>query len=139
MRILSQVKNGKCKFELGDFDCCLSNITDVPIDLLDCLIRYYKREVVATRFFDQNHCSFLLVLSPNGIYIIDEYIDELQNLYNVITIDDFAKQIIADIEDSIDDWVRKFYDEQDLERNIIDKIRILKKIDKLKTVSNLYQ
>ena len=70
--MISEPKYGWCNFKLGDFFGHPSGyMTDVVQDLLNAFINFYKNRASVV-VFDEEGSYFTLLLTYNGIYIIEE-------------------------------------------------------------------
>lgn len=107
--MISNPSYGWCDFKLGTFEIGIfeatpSYLTNVPMDLLNCFIEYYRIGCSCT-FFDCEGSEFILVLNNYNTYIIFE--DECANstLYlSYKRIKDLAKELIEDIKSNIEKW-----------------------------------
>ena len=124
MTMLSNPEYGWCDFTLGNFKGTPSYLTNVPLDTLNAFIDYYcKGEGMAT--YDEEGTEFILVISFFSIYIIS--IKETDELYSFpdVRINDLAAEVIADIENNLDDW-ESFYCTNKGAQELKDRIQILK-------------
>lgn len=117
---------GWVQIKIGEFEDRASYLTDVPIDILEGLIKLYtEHEPVAIRF-DAEGWDYIVIIDHYQTYIIDytyrtddEYLnseDEKQILTIVeICKDNLAKEFVLDIERDYDKWVHwMYYDEKDI-------------------------
>lgn len=103
--MISEPKYGWCNFKLGDFFGHPSGyMTDVVQDLLNAFINFYKNRASVV-VFDEEGSYFTLLLTYNGIYIIEE--KEEAKLFNFSEFDiyELANELINDIENDFDNWV----------------------------------
>ena len=103
--MISEPKYGWCNFKLGDFIGHPSGyMTDVVQDLLNAFINFYKNRASVV-VFDEEGSYFTLLLTYNGIYIIEE--KEEAKLFNFSEFDiyELANELINDIENDFDNWV----------------------------------
>ena len=123
--MLSTPTAGWCKLTIGDFTGNPSYITDVPTDLLNAFIDYYKKGISAA-FFDEEGTDFNLLLSNYSIYIVynDYYGKSLLYAFHDININDLTKELIIDIKANINAWTH-FSTSCDQELNWESKDRLL--------------
>ena len=103
--MISEPKCGWCIFKLGDFFGRPSGyMTTVVTDLLDAFILFYKNGIGAA-VFDEEGSYFTLLLTYNGVYIIEE--KEKAKLFDFSEFDiyELANELINDIESDFDNWV----------------------------------
>ncbi len=105
--MISNPKVGWCNFELGDFKGTPSYLTDVPMDLLNAFIDYYTRGNGIAEF-DEEGSEFTLVLTRNGVYIIEAKDAYTLHAYHDIDISDLAQKLIIDIVSNIDSLCNDF-------------------------------
>lgn len=105
--MISNPKVGWCNFELGDFKGTPSYLTDVPMDLLNAFIDYYTRGNGIAEF-DEEGSEFTLVLTRNGVYIIEAKDAYTLHAYHDIDISDLAQKLMIDIVFNIDGWCNGF-------------------------------
>lgn len=124
--MISNPKYGWCNFDLENFHGTPSYITDIPFDLLDCVIQYIKTGC-GSCWFDEEGTSFTLVLTPYDVYIISEKDNSYLYKFN-INIENLIKEIINDIEKNIDNWDSFYYSNKELYKTLIEsKIKFIKK------------
>lgn len=127
--MISNPKYGWCNFDLENFHGTPSYITNVPIDLLNCIIQYIETGC-SSCWFDEEGTDFTLVLSPYEVYIISESDNSKLYNFNNITPKNLIKEIINDIEFNIDEWTWfNSFDENEHKSN---KILIQSKLDYIK-------
>ena len=134
--MLSDPRYGWCNFKLGDFKGRPSYLTDVPVDILDALISYHTNGCGVV-YFDEEGSSFMLILSPYSVFIIEEKDKAILHYYDDIDIMKLENEILNDIESNIDKWAVEFEtsdSEQDIKEH---RMSIEMKIDILK--NKLYQ
>lgn len=122
--MISNPKVGWCSFELGDFKGTPSYLTDVPMDLLNAFIDYYSRGNGIAEF-DEEGSEFTLVLTRNGVYIIEAKDAYALHAYQDIDVSDLAQSLIIDIVSNIDGWCNDFMlfcDEKKYRRELNRKI-----------------
>lgn len=129
--MLSTPTAGWCKLTIGNFTGNPSYITDVPTDLLNAFIDYYKKGISAA-FFDEEGTDFNLLLSNYSIYIVynDYYGKSLLYAFHDININDLSKELITDIKADINAWAH-FSASCDQELNWEGKDRLLTLTNKL--------
>ena len=127
--MISNPKNGWCNFKLGDFEGTPSYITDVPIDLLDAFIDYYKRGY-GLAYFDEEGSEFTLLLTWYGIYIIEEKDDTKVHTFYNLSISDLAKDVIIDISSNLDGWCNDFMLHPSSNEDLKERLEKLKNIIK---------
>lgn len=103
--MLSAPTAGWCKLTIGNFTGNPSYITDVPTDLLNVFIDYYKN-CIGTTYFDEEGSDFILLLFGGTIYIIytNYYGESSLHTFHDIDIDVLAMSLIYDIMTNIDAW-----------------------------------
>ena len=113
--MISEPKCGWCNFKLGDFIGRPSGyMTNVIQDLLDVFINFYKNGA-SVAVFDEEGSYFTLLLTYNGIYIIEE--KEKAKLFDFSELDiyELANELINDIESDFDNWVDFAEEEGDVQ------------------------
>lgn len=103
--MINDPKCGWCNFKLGSFIGHPSGyMTTVITDLLDAFILFYKNGIGAA-VFDEEGSYFTLLLTYNGVYIIEE--KEKAKLFDFSEFDiyELANELINDIENDFDNWV----------------------------------
>ena len=103
--MINEPKCGWCNFKLGSFIGHPSGyMTTVITDLLDAFILFYKNGIGAAAF-DEEGSYFTLLLTYNGIYIIEE--KEKAKLFDFSEFDiyELTNELINDIESDFDNWV----------------------------------
>lgn len=109
--MISEPKCGWCNFKLDNFIGHPSGyMTDVVQDLLDAFINFYKNGTSAA-VFDEEGSYFTLLLTYNGIYIIEEKEKAELLDFSELDIDELASELINDIENDFDNWI-KFTEEE---------------------------
>lgn len=105
--ILYPPKYGWTHIEFNEFKGPASYTTDVPIDVLTGILKYYTAGS-AVICFDAEGWEFYMVLADCTIYIIESKSDDVQFIDKLYSEHDnftkYIKQIVKDIEDYIDDW-----------------------------------
>ena len=101
--MISNPEYGWCEFDLGDFHGTPSYMTNVPVDLLECFINYFKYECSCC-YFDEEGSDFTLVLTPYEVYIIENKEDEPKVRAIDVMIIEMVKELINDIESNIEEW-----------------------------------
>ena len=103
--MISEPKCGWCNFKLDNFIGHPSGyMTDVVQDLLDAFINFYKNGASAA-VFDEEGSDFTLLLTYNGIYIIEEKEKAELLDFSELDIDELASELINDIMSDFDNWV----------------------------------
>ena len=103
--MISEPKYGWCNFKLGDFIGHPSgHMMDVVQDLLDTFINFYKNGA-SVAVFDEEGSYFTLLLTYNGIYIIEEKEKTKLSDFGELDIDELASELINDIMSDFDNWV----------------------------------
>ena len=136
--MITNPRHGWCNFKLGNFDGRPSYITEVPVDLLNAFISYHLNGS-GSAYFDEEGSTFVLVLSPDSVYIIEEKENSILHTFPDINIKDLEKELILDVELCIDGWAKEFtIDEEEVEDNK-DKIKqligVLREIELAKEIS----
>ena len=135
--MISNPKYGWCNFKLGDFIGHPSGyMTDVVQDLLNAFINFYKNRASVV-VFDEEGSYFTLLLTYNGIYIIEEKEEAKLFDFSEFNIYELASELINDIESDFDNWV-DFTEEEGGDQfasvHIYNKICELKEIIRKKTL-----
>lgn len=123
--------NGWAVFQMGNFVGTPSYLTDVPVDLLDAFIDFHcKGSGVA--WFDEEGCEFMIVLSPYSVYIIEDKNSAVLHDFSAMDIGKLERELIADIERELEDWVSFLPSEGKEEENghrkkIEERLELLKK------------
>lgn len=122
--MFSKPKYGWTHVSIGDFDGAASYITDVPIDVLDAFIDFYKLHKNICVDFDEEGSTFVLVVvSDIDIYVISER--EQIVTYKIDTnINELTSEIISDFEKYIKDWENFTYG--------FEKLEVERKVNELK-------
>lgn len=122
--MFSKPKYGWTHVSIGDFDGSASYITDVPIDVLDAFIDFYKLHKNICVDFDEEGSTFvLIVVSDIDIYVISER--EQVIAYKIDTnINELTNEIISDFEKYIKDWENFTYG--------FEKLEVERKVNELK-------
>lgn len=134
--MISNPKMGWCKFKLKDFVCHPSYITEVPIDLLDAFINYYKIGYGLTNLDEEgNNFIFLLSAYNGNIFIIDDE-NKILDFSNNFLVVNLARELIADIENNLEVWA-DFMDHSGddfdtYKQHLNDKLKELKELLNLK-------
>ena len=127
--MISEPKCGWCNFKLGDFIGHPSGyMTDVIQDLLDAFINFYKNGASAA-VFDEEGSYFTLLLTYNGIYMIEEKEKAKLFDFSELDIDELASELINDIMSDFDNWVN--FSKEDV-RDKFSNILIYNKVCELK-------
>lgn len=122
--MFSKPKYGWTHVSIGDFDGSASYITDVPIDVLDAFIDFYKLHKNICVDFDEEGSTFVLVVvSYVDIFVISER--EQVITYKIdMNVDELANEIISDFEKYIKDWENFTYG--------FEKLEVERKVNELK-------
>ena len=127
--MISEPKYGWCNFKLGSFIGHPSGyMTNVIQDLLDVFINFYKNGA-SVAVFDEEGSYFTLLLTYNGIYIIEEKEKSTLFDFSEFNINDLAQELINDIENDFDNWI-KFTEEEGGDQ--FSRVHIYNKIHELK-------
>lgn len=130
--MISKPKHGWCVFELDYFVGHPSDVTDVPMDLLNAFIDYYEKGS-GVAVLDEEGSTFTLILTRYdwGIFVIEER--EEPRLYDFckIGIIDLTKELITDIESDLYGWA-EFTCDDDPEEIKIHRDEIRQKLAELK-------
>lgn len=122
--MISNPKHGWCDFKIEDnngnvFFGTPSYITNVPVDLLDMFVQYYKKGEGLAWFDEKGEGEFSLVLTPYTTYILEERDAEILHKISV-PVRELAKELIEDIESDLDRWAKfccEFDDVDSIEEN----------------------
>lgn len=90
--MITNPRYGWCNFHLGTFSGTPSYLTEVPTDLLECFISYFKNNC-GCACFDEEGSSFNLLLTPYDVYVIEEKDTAVLHQIN-IPILDLAKELL---------------------------------------------
>ncbi len=134
--MLEAPKHGWATFTYRDFSCTPSYLTDVPMDLLDCLVSLYETGFGGC-LFDTEGSEYELFLSEWSVVIVcheeDRYIMDLSENYWINGGKNrFSKELILDIESNLNDWVYWDYMDNDAEETAVRRETLRTKIEKLK-------
>lgn len=133
--MLSEPINGWCNINIGNWSDRASYLTDVPNDILQCVIEVLDREHSCSGSIhcDAEGWDYYILLTYRKAYIIEEK-DESELIGVDINIFKLAQEVCADIEENIEKWVywdcnSDLYTEEDVK---IERDKLLKKIAKIK-------
>ena len=135
--MLEAPKHGWATFTYRDFSCTPSYLTDVPMDLLDCLISLYETGFGGC-LFDTEGSEYELFLSQESVLVVchedKRKILDLtpENYLGNKEKNRMAKELIFDIESNLNDWVYWDYMDNDTEETAVRKEILRTKIEKLK-------
>ena len=101
--MISHPKNGWSKLVLDGFCWRISYLTDAPVNILKAFISRRKNDFGMV-WFDGEGLDCALVLTPNSVYVIQEYPLGLMNFSHKDT-DVLELELIHDIESDFTDWV----------------------------------
>ena len=140
--ILSKPEHGWTDITIGKWTDRASYLTDVHLDFLKCLIRFFETNSPSCFQCDAEGWNYTIVISDNYVHTIEEK-DEIEfysfDFYEEnITIKDFARMVYNDILTYIDDWscwdpCTDLNDMGDIENS---KKEIQEKLEKLKKYIN---
>lgn len=125
--MIKNLNSGWCNFKLGSFIGHPSYLTDVPVDLLNAFIELHKNESGIV-WFDEEGSEFTLVLVRNSIFIIEEKEKPILHDFSELNIFEIEKELILDIENDFDKWVKWLPDDD--EKKIKERKKELKKLIK---------
>lgn len=122
--MFSKPEYGWTHVSIGEFEGEASYITEVPIDVLDAFIDYYKLHKNICVDFDEEGSTFVLVISSYvDIFVISER--EQVITYKIdMNVDELANEIISDFEKYIKDWENFTYG--------FEKLEVERKVNELK-------
>ena len=105
--MISNPKYGWCDFELGDFHGHPSYLTNVPVDLLEAFINYFKNGT-GLCFFDEEGSEFTLILKSRTILIMEE--NETLKFHDFSDLDtvSLAEELVADVIKNLYVWCNEF-------------------------------
>lgn len=131
--MLETPKHGWTTFTYRDFSCTPSYLTDVPVDLLDCLISLYETGFGGC-LFDTEGSEYELFLSQESVLVVchedkRKILDLTPENYHK---DRIAKELIFDIENNFNDWVYWDYMDSDQEEIAVRRQTLRDKIEKLR-------
>lgn len=133
--MISNPKHGWCDFNLGNFYGHPSYLTDVPIEILEAFLDWWKHGYGCC-WFDEEGSDFTLVFTPYSIYIIEEKDSVSLKIFSDISSisrKELSNEIISDIESCLHEWCVEFticdlsnkelHDRENLIRNLINELR----------------
>ena len=128
--MISGPKCGWCNFKLGSFIGHPSGyMTSVVTDLLDAFILFYKNGIGVAVFDEEDSYFTLLLKQWNDVYIIEEKEKSTLFDFSEFNINDLAQELINDIEDDFDNWI-KFTEEEGGDQ--FSRVHIYNKVCKLR-------
>lgn len=143
--MISNPDCGWCDFEIGKFIGHPSYLTDVPVELMECFVSYF-RVGYGMCWFDEEGSEFTLVITPYDTFIISQREeDELININEEP--EKLAVELLADINKYRKEWImwelgyEEYLDHEKVEKEkyigeLYDKLSgILKKRDILTDIS----
>ena len=135
--MISNPKHGWCSFNMGNFEGNPSYLTDVPLDLLDAFINYFKIGYGVV-VFDEEGTSFTLVLEKynSNIFIIEEREERLLHIFDDLVVKNLVEELVDDVENDIDKWSDfitsdNVEDIQHHKEDLIQRLGTLKKLFRL--------
>lgn len=114
--MIGQPKFGWTHVTIGDFEAPASYLTDVPLEIIDALISGYRYGVDPAVTFDAEGYVYTVVVSNywSKVYVILERDEEPELFVFDIAMNDFALEVLHDIEDDLDGWANfVFHDDKD--------------------------
>lgn len=118
--------NGWGTFKLGNFTGRLSDMEDVPVDLLQAFIDWHDKGS-GCAWIDEEGTEFTLLLTPCSMYMIVERDGvELIDL-SELKIKEIEKELIDDIENDLTGWA-EFLPSKDEEEIKLHRDRIRTKL-----------
>lgn len=131
--MISNPKHGLSNFDLRVFHGTPSDLTDVPVDLLNAFIQYHTTGT-GIAWFDEESTEFTLVITPYSLFIIEEKDKPVLHDFSEIKINNLEKELIEDIEKDLIGW-SEFITSDDREEVIMHRDEIRNKIAMLKELS----
>lgn len=101
--MLNNPKNGWSTFTIKDFTGTPSYLTNAARDLLLAFYHYYKYGS-GTAAFDEEGSEFILILSDDACYVIEEKDELILHDFSDFSVLDLAKEAVSDISSCIDEW-----------------------------------
>jgi hypothetical protein len=101
--MIKNPKFGWCEFKLWDFNGNPSYMTDVPIDLMECFISYFKTGQ-GMAWFDEEGSEFTLVLTPYSTYLIEDKEEAVLHVIE-LPVDEMAKELLEDLNKDSSEWL----------------------------------
>lgn len=137
--MISSPTKGFCKLNIGFFNGCPDNTTNVPIELLNAFINYHKLGygIVA---IDEREIGYSLILIDYDNEILLRYVGSHEGIiaFKDLKIYELEKQLINDIEENIDGWC--YFMEPQTKRELeTQKKKILTLLEKLKKLREKYE
>ena len=138
--MVSNPRNGWCCFKLETkektFKGTPSYLTNVPLDLLDAFINYYKHDY-GVAVCDEEGSIFTLILERyyNNIFIIEEKDSAVLYDFSDLDIITLTKELISDIEKDMLGWTEFIVNEleeelQKQKEDLLQRISVLKDLIK---------
>ena len=122
--MISNPKYGWCDFELGDFHGHPSYLTNVPVDLLEAFISYFKNGTGSV-FFDEEEDEFTLILKHHAILIMEEKEMVVCHDYSDLDAINLAKELIFDILRNRYTWCMEFDLHIETDKDIENKLQYI--------------
>ena len=103
--MISSPTKGFCKLNIGFFNGCPDNTTNVPIELLNAFINYHKLGY-GIAAIDEREIGYSLILIDYDKDILLRYVGSSEGMiaFKDVKIVDLEEQLIKDIEGNIDGW-----------------------------------
>ncbi|MCC8045816.1 MAG: hypothetical protein LIP12_09995 [Clostridiales bacterium] len=124
--MLSSPKHGWATITMQDWSDRCSYLNDIPLDLLETLIRVFKTHNPQAVRIDAEGWEYLLIFDKYDSYIIEEKDDP--SLHHIdLNLNNIAKELISDIRKDIDEWTDWFSYRDSTEEELLErKERLLK-------------
>ena len=104
-KILTNIENGWCNFNLGDFNGHPSYIKYLPFDVLDAY-NYYKYNNHCIMDFDCETYQFCLIIWEYNLIILDNKNDKINTTVIDIDAEEVLNELVNEIINDIDLWAR---------------------------------
>lgn len=100
---------GWSHIKIGDFEGPASYLTDVANDCLIAMIHYFETGFDFVVNFDAEGWTFKIIADDYNIFVIEDKNEPVLHTYYGTDVKNLAKEIITDIEEYFDEWVRWDY------------------------------
>lgn len=112
--MLSNIKHGWCDFDIGNEHHVVSYISDVPVDIINCFIKYYMYGA-GIAYLDKEGDDFSFLLDLHGAKVITSidtdgsFEDTFKETFIDCNINELAQELYHDIADYFEEWITNFY------------------------------
>ena len=103
--MLNKPHLGSVDITIDNFSDRASYLTDVPFDLLNAFIRFYRDGNPQTVYFDAEGWDYYIIIAWDMVFIITSKGNGGYMLHEIVVkTDDMVRELIKDLEDNLDDW-----------------------------------